>query len=180
MAITFTGNYTVRGGSNAGVSGAGLSRTYGNPVQVVWSLVDIADVLANGSSNAFSNGDIVECLRIPADSYVIHAGMRVLTAFATNAWTICMGTGGGSNYIDSASNGTLTSSNTNTGYVVGSNATLDTSARFVTTDTLDIKWVATSTALTSGLFAVYAVIANLSYLGRSANVGHTSNAETLP
>jgi hypothetical protein len=170
MATYTSAGSTYRGQS----SGAGpLARNYAAPVGIQYSLVDLADVLTAAGTNAFSNGDIIEAIRIPAGSIVLNAGVKVITAFSTNATVFNFGTAGGSNYMDNATASAV-------GFLTGSNATVNTIGRFASADTLDLKIVSGSTGLTTGLVLAYAVIADVTSLGRRGNVSTTTNLETVP
>ena len=168
MATYTSAGSTYRGQSSG--SGA-LSRAYTGAVGVQYSLVDLADVLTAAGTNAFSNGDIIEAIRIPAGSIVLNAGVKVITALSTNATVFNFGTAGGSNYMDNATASAA-------GFLTGSNATVNTIGRFASADTLDLKVVSGSGGLTTGLILTYAVIADVTGLGRRGNVSTTTNAET--
>ena len=109
------------------------------------------DVSAVNSDSGTADGDILQCLDIPAETLIMEAGVEVITALSSSA-TIDLGITGGDpdRYVDGDTNATGFSTLTATARViVGSSA-----------DTLDAKIA--GAASSAGKFRVFAVLCDVS------------------
>ena len=120
-------------------------------------------------SYSCTNGDIFQLLEIPANTFVIAAGAEVLTAFDGTSPTVDIDFAAGDDIVDG---GDVTS----TGYLAaGSNggANLTSQATFTqlvtTTDTIDVKLIASSADVTAGKLRVYAIVVDLDGVAESAD-----------
>ena len=120
-------------------------------------------------SYSCTNGDIFQLLEIPANTFVIAAGAEVLTAFDGTSPTVDIDFAAGDDIVDG---GDVTS----TGYLAaGSNggANLTSQSTFTqlvtTTDTIDVKLIASSADVTAGKLRVYAIVVDLDGVAESAD-----------
>ena len=120
-------------------------------------------------SYSCTNGDIFQLLEIPANTFIIAAGAEVLTAFDGSSPTVDIDFAEGDDIVDG---GDVTS----TGYLAaGSNggANLTSQATFTqlvtTTDTIDVKLIASSADVTAGKLRVYAIVIDMDGIAESAD-----------
>lgn len=120
-------------------------------------------------SYSCTNGDIFQLLEIPANTFIIAAGAEVLTAFDGSSPTVDIDFAAGDDIVDG---GDVTS----TGYLAaGSNggANLTSQATFTqlvtTTDTIDVKLIASSADVTAGKLRVYAIVIDMDGIAESAD-----------
>ena len=120
-------------------------------------------------SYSCTNGDIFQLLEIPANTFIIAAGAEVLTAFDGTSPTVDIDFAEGDDIVDG---GDVTS----TGYLAaGSNggANLTSQATFTqlvtTTDTIDVKLIASSADVTAGKLRVYAIVIDMDGIAESAD-----------
>ena len=108
------------------------------------------DISAINSSSGTADGDIVQCLDIPAETLIMEAGVEVITALSSSA-TIDLGITGGDpdRYVDGDTNATGFSTLTNTARVIVASA-----------DTLDAKIA--GAASSAGKIRVFAVLCDVS------------------
>ena len=132
------------------VTGAG--GTTGHPANgrtpyLVENTIDVSAV--NGDSGT-ADGDILQCLDIPAETLIMEAGVEVITALSSSA-TIDLGITGGDpdRYVDGDTNATGFSTLTNTARVIVASA-----------DTLDAKIA--GAASSAGKIRVFAVLCDVS------------------
>jgi hypothetical protein len=116
-----------------------------------------------------TNGDIFQLLEIPANTFIIAAGAEVLTVFDGTSPTVDIDFAAGDDIVDG---GDVTA----TGYLAaGSNggANLTSQATFTqlvtTTDTIDVKLIASSADVTVGKLRVYAIVVDLDGVAESAD-----------
>jgi hypothetical protein len=116
-----------------------------------------------------TNGDIFQLLEIPANTFVIAAGAEVLTVFDGTSPTVDIDFAAGDDIVDG---GDVTA----TGYLAaGSNggANLTSQSTFTqlvtTTDTIDVKLIASSADVTAGKLRVYAIVVDLDGVAESAD-----------
>jgi hypothetical protein len=168
---------SIRGSTNPNANAA-MSGAYGQPFICYTTTLDLADVLVAAGTNAFSNGDIIETIRLSAGSYVVGVGARVLQAFNTNACTIQIGDTGGSNFMDSC----VASNTTGTLLLTGSNGNtiMGTGKMYRVADTIDVTFTAGTATLVSGVLQVWAWVGNPASLPRTGNVNPSAIAETVP
>ena len=119
--------------------------------------LDIAKMVEDGYSNA--DGDIFQLLEIPANTLVLFAGAEVETAFNFTSPTVDIDFAAGDDIVDG---GDVTSTGflaqgTNGQSMVVSTADASTFTQHVTTtDTIDVKLIAGSADVTSGILRVIA------------------------
>ena len=119
--------------------------------------LDIAKMVEDGYSCA--NGDIFQLLEIPANTMVLFAGAEVETAFNGSSPTVDIDFAAGDDIVDG---GDVTSTGflaggTNGQTMVVNTAAADTfTAHVTTTDTIDVKLIASSADVTSGILRVIA------------------------
>jgi len=138
--------YDVTGPSNAGARpgrfNAGIRTPY-----LVENTIDISAINSDAGT---ADGDIIQCLDIPAETLILHAGVEVLTALSSSA-TIDLGVTGADpdRYVDGDSNAT--------GYSV-----LTATARMVSAgaDTLDA--LIAGAASSAGKIRVFALLCDVS------------------
>ena len=108
------------------------------------------DVSAVNSDSGTADGDILQCLDIPAETLIMEAGVEVITALSSSA-TIDLGITGGDpdRYVDGDTNATGFSTLTNTARVIVASA-----------DTLDAKIA--GAASSAGKIRVFAIICDVS------------------
>lgn len=121
----------------------------------VW--IDFADVLAT-KGTAIAAADVVQALNIPAETYVLAAGLEVETA--ADSTTLTGDLGYGSN-VDVFTDGADLKT---TGYgALGTNGKASASAKYFTTaDTLDLVLATLTGTLTTGLVRVFAIFLDVS------------------
>jgi hypothetical protein len=114
------------------------------------------------------NGDVFQLLEIPAGTLIVAAGAEVLTAFNGTTPTVDIDFAAGDDIVDG---GDVTA----TGYLAagtngGANLTSQvTFTQLVTAaDTIDVKLIAASADVTSGVLRVYAVVVDLNGVAQTA------------
>ena len=119
----------------------------GRTPYLVENTIDVSAV--NGDSGT-ADGDILQCLDIPAETLIMEAGVEVITALSSSA-TIELGITGGDpdRYVDGDTNATGCSTLTNTARVIVASA-----------DTLDAKIA--GAASSAGKIRVFAVLCDVS------------------
>ena len=119
--------------------------------------LDIAKMVEDGYSCA--DGDIFQLLEIPANTLVLFAGAEVETAFNGTSPTVDIDFAAGDDIVDGgdvSSTGFL-AGGTNGQTMVVNTAAADTfTAHVTTTDTIDVKLIASSADVTSGILRVIA------------------------
>ena len=154
MATYNLTNGSVAGGANVT---AGTYPDVRNQAYMIEATLDIAKLIRAGAFSAAVNGDIFELLTIPANTLVIAAGARVLTAFTGTSPTVDIDFAAGDDIVDGQSVGS-------TGFLAGgtNGTTIGTSSpnytQLVTTaDTIDVKLAVTGNT-TAGVLSVFAVV----------------------
>tara|TARA_R110002020_G_scaffold2849_5_gene13237 strand:+ start:9878 stop:10360 length:483 start_codon:yes stop_codon:yes gene_type:complete len=113
-----------------------------------------------------TGGDVVQCLTLPANTRILHAGVQVVLSATQNTGTdatVILGTAVDDNEwvaafdIDGASDGAYAPSATPAGDVV-----------LTTADTLDLTFAGSGATFTAGKLRVYAVLMDISDQGDSA------------
>ena len=119
----------------------------GRTPYLVENTIDVSAV--NGDSGT-ADGDILQCLDIPAETLIMEAGVEVITALSSSA-TIDLGITGGDpdRYVDGDTNATGFSTLTATARVIVASA-----------DTLDAKIA--GAASSAGKIRVFAVLCDVS------------------
>jgi hypothetical protein len=138
--------YDVTGPSNAGARPGRFSAGIRTPY-LVENTIDISAVNSDAGT---ADGDILQCIDIPAETLILHAGVEVLTALSSSA-TIDLGVTGADpdRYVDGDTNAT--------GY-----STLTATARMVSAsaDTLDA--LIAGAASSAGKIRVFALLCDVS------------------
>ena len=119
--------------------------------------LDIAKMVEDGYS--CTNGDIFQLLEIPANTLVLFAGAEVETAFDGTSPTVDIDFAAGDDIVDGGdvSSAGFLASGTNGQSMVVNTAAADTfTAHVTTTDTIDVKLIASSADVTSGILRVVA------------------------
>ena len=119
--------------------------------------LDIAKMVEDGYSNA--DGDIFQLLEIPANTLVLFAGAEVETAFNGTSPTVDIDFAAGDDIVDGGdvtSTGFLASGTNGQTMLVNTGAANTFTAHVTTTDTIDVKLIAGSADVTSGILRVIA------------------------
>ena len=112
-----------------------------------------------------SSGDVVQCLTIPANTRVIHAGFQVVTSATMNTGTNATATLGAADAdefvaafdIDGASDGAYAPS-----------ATPAADVTLASADTLDLTFAGSGATFTAGKLRVYALLMDVSEQGSTS------------
>ena len=133
-------------------------------VYVLEKTVDIAAVCTAAGISALTAADIIQAIDIPAESYIIHAGVEVITALNGTTPLLDVDFAAGDDLVDGFDA-------TGTGYAgAGTNGHVDYTAvttfanRITATDTIDIKVNAGANDVSTGKIRVYAILADISGL----------------
>ena len=130
----------------------GAGGTAGHPAngRTPYLVENTIDVSAVNSDSGTADGDILQCLDIPAETLIMEAGVEVITALSSSA-TIDLGITGGDpdRYVDGDTNATGFSTLTATARVIVASA-----------DTLDAKIA--GAASSAGKIRVFAVLCDVS------------------
>ena len=119
--------------------------------------LDIAKMVEDGYSCA--DGDIFQLLEIPANTLVLFAGAEVETAFNGTSPTVDIDFAAGDDIVDGGdvtSTGFLASGTNGQTMLVNTGAANTFTAHVTTTDTIDVKLIAGSADVTSGILRVIA------------------------
>ena len=119
--------------------------------------LDIAKMVEDGYSCA--DGDIFQLLEIPANTLVLFAGAEVETAFNGTSPTVDIDFAAGDDIVDGgdvSSAGFLASGSNGQAMVVGTGSASTFTQHVTTTDTIDVKLIAGSADVTSGILRVMA------------------------
>jgi len=132
----------------------------GMNMRMVEAILDISKI----TDYSCTNGDIFQLLEIPANTFVLFAGAEVLTAFDGSSPTVDIDFAAGDDIVDG---GDVSSA----GFLAeGSNGQANdtmtgaasTFTQFVTTtDTIDVKLIASSADVTTGKLRVYACVVDV-------------------
>jgi|TARA_Y100000022_G_C12966263_1_gene247005 hypothetical protein len=131
--------------------------------------LDIAKMVEDGYS--CTNGDIFQLLEIPANTLILFAGAEVETAFNGTSPTVDIDFAAGDDIIDGGdvSSAGFLAGGTNGQTMVVNTASADTfTAHVTTTDTIDVKLIASSADVTSGILRVFACCIDTGKRGRVA------------
>ena len=119
--------------------------------------LDIAKMVEDGYSNA--DGDIFQLLEIPANTLVLFAGAEVETAFNGTSPTVDIDFAAGDDIVDGGdvtSTGFLAGGTNGQTMLVNTGAANTFTAHVTTTHTIDVKLIAGSADVTSGILRVIA------------------------
>lgn len=157
---TFDMTSSATAGVNSNSIAALPAERNGHNMRMIEAILDISKI----TDYSCTDGDIFQLLEIPANTFVLFAGAEVLTAFNGTSPTVDIDFGGNDDIIDG---GDVTS----TGFLAeGTNGQANdvttgaasTFTQFVTTtDTIDVKLIAGSADVTSGVLRVYACVVDV-------------------
>ena len=121
------------------------------------AILDISKITDYSSTN----GDIFQLLEIPANTFVLFAGAEVLTAFDGSSPTVDIDFAEGDDIIDGgdvSSAGFLAEGSNGQANDVVTGAASTFTQFVTTTDTIDVKLIASSADVTTGKLRVYACV----------------------
>ena len=132
----------------------------GMNMRMIEAILDISKI----TDYSCTDGDIFQLLEIPANTFVMFAGAEVLTAFDGTSPTVDIDFAAGDDIIDggavNAAGFLAEGTNGQANDVVTGAAS--TFTQFVTTtDTIDVKLIAGSNDVTSGVLRVYACVVDV-------------------
>ena len=129
----------------------------GMNMRMVEAILDISKI----TDYSCTNGDIFQLLEIPANTFVLFAGAEVLTAFDGSSPTVDIDFAEGDDIIDGgdvSSAGFLAEGTNGQANDVVTGAASTFTQFVTTTDTIDVKLIAGSADVTSGVLRVYACV----------------------
>ena len=132
----------------------------GMNMRMVEAILDISKI----TDYSCTNGDIFQLLEIPANTFVLFAGAEVLTAFDGSSPTVDIDFAEGDDIIDGgdvSSAGFLAEGTNGQANDVVTGAASTFTQFVTTTDTIDVKLIASSGCLTTGKFRVYACVVDV-------------------
>ena len=156
-------------GVNSDSSATATSRHQAMGMYMREARLDIAKLVAAGYSNA--DGDIFQLLEIPANTLVLFAGAEVETAFNGTSPTVDIDFAAGDDIVDGgdvSSAGFLASGSNGQAMVAGTGSASTFTQHVTTTDTIDVKLIAGSADVTSGILRVLACCIDTGKRGRVA------------
>ena len=132
----------------------------GMNMRMVEAILDISKI----TDYSCTNGDIFQLLEIPANTFVLFAGAEVLTAFDGSSPTVDIDFAEGDDIIDGGdiSSAGFLAEGTNGQANDTMTGAASTFTQFVTTtDTIDVKLIASSADVTTGKLRVYACVVDV-------------------
>ena len=129
----------------------------GMNMRMVEAILDISKI----TDYSCTNGDIFQLLEIPANPFVLFAGAEVLTAFDGSTPTVDIDFAEGDDIIDGgdvSSAGFLAEGSNGQANDVVTGAASTFTQFVTTTDTIDVKLIASSADVTTGKLRVYACV----------------------
>ena len=129
----------------------------GTSMRMVEAILDISKI----TNYSCTNGDIFQLLEIPAGTFVLFAGAEVLTAFDGTSPTVDIDFAAGDDIIDGgdvSSAGFLAEGSNGQANDVVTGAASTFTQHVTTTDTIDVKLIASSADVTVGKLRVYACV----------------------
>lgn len=146
--------------------GAGATRTAGRSVVVADVLIDFA-AAATAKGSALAAADIIQCIDVPADTVVLTAGIEMITALAGEHADTEFALG-----ITGVDVDAFVDAWDPTAVVAGGYAPAAVSVPVVvaSADTIDLEITSASTAPTSGVIRVYAVMVPVNALRTATEV----------
>ena len=132
----------------------------GMNMRMVEAILDISKI----TDYSCTNGDIFQLLEIPANTFVLFAGAEVLTAFDGTSPTVDIDFAAGDDIIDGGdvSSAGFLAEGTNGQANDTMTGAASTFTQFVTTtDTIDVKLIASSADVTTGKLRVYACVVDV-------------------
>jgi hypothetical protein len=132
----------------------------GMDMRMVEAILDISKI----TDYSCTNGDIFQLLEIPANTFVLFAGAEVLTAFDGTSPTVDIDFAAGDDIIDGgdvSSAGFLAEGTNGQANDVVTGAASTFTQFVTTTDTIDVKLIASSADVTTGKLRVYACVVDV-------------------
>ena len=129
----------------------------GMNMRMVEAILDISKI----TDYSCTNGDIFQLLEIPANTFVLFAGAEVLTAFDGTSPTVDIDFAAGDDIVDGgdvSSAGFLAEGTNGQANDVVTGAASTFTQFVTTTDTIDVKPIASSADVTTGKLRVYACV----------------------
>ena len=129
----------------------------GTSMRMVEAILDISKI----TNYSCTNGDIFQLLEIPAGTFVLFGGAEVLTAFDGSSPTVDIDFAAGDDIIDGGdvtSTGFLAEGSNGQSNDVTTGAASTFTQHVTTTDTIDVKLIASSADVTEGKLRLYACI----------------------
>ena len=132
----------------------------GMNMRMVEAILDISKI----TDYSCTYGDIFQLLEIPANTFVLFAGAEVLTAFDGSSPTVDIDFAEGDDIIDGgdvSSAGFLAEGTNGQANDVVTGAASTFTQFVTTTDTIDVKLIASSADVTTGKLRVYACVVDV-------------------
>ena len=132
----------------------------GMDMRMVEAILDISKI----TDYSCTNGDIFQLLEVPANTFVLFAGAEVLTAFDGSSPTVDIDFAEGDDIIDGgdvSSAGFLAEGSNGQANDVVTGAASTFTQFVTTTDTIDVKLIASSADVTTGVLRVYACVVDV-------------------
>ena len=132
----------------------------GMNMRMIEAILDISKI----TDYSCTDGDIFQLLEIPANTFVMFAGAEVLTAFDGTSPTVDIDFAAGDDIIDGGavnSAGFLAEGSNGQANDVVTGAASTFTQFVTTTDTIDVKLIAGSADVTSGVLRVYACVVDV-------------------
>ena len=164
---TFDMTSSATAGVNSNSIAALPASRNGLNMRMVEAILDIEKI----TDYSCTNGDIFQLLEIPANTMVLFAGAEVLEAFNGSSPTVDIDFGAGDDIVDGGdvtSTGFLAQGTNGQSMVVNTGAADTFTAHVTTTDTIDVKLIASSADVTSGILRVIACCIDTGKRGRVA------------
>ena len=131
-------------------------------VYVLEKTVDIAAVCTAGGISALTADDIIQVIDIPAEVYILHAGVEVITALNGTSPTLDVDFAAGDDLVDGFDASSAGYAGAGTNGHVDYTAVTTFSNRVTATDTIDILVNAGANDVSTGKIRVYAILADIS------------------
>ena len=152
---TFDMTSSATAGVNSNSIAALPASRNGLNMRMVEAILDIEKI----TDYSCTNGDIFQLLEIPANSMVLFAGAEVLKAFNGSSPTVYIDFAEGDDIVDGGdvtSTGFLASGSN--GAAMTTSGTITFTQHVTTTDTIDVKLIASSADVTTGRLRVVACV----------------------
>ena len=131
-------------------------------VYVLEKTVDIAAVCTAGGISALTAADIIQAIDVPAEVYIIHVGVEVITALNGTSPTLDVDFAAGDDFVDGFDASSAGYAGAGTNGHVDYTAVTTFSNRVTATDTIDILVNAGANDVSTGKIRVYAILADIS------------------
>ena len=131
-------------------------------VYVLEKTVDIAAVCTAAGISALTAADIIQAIDVPAEVYIIHVGVEVITALNGTSPTLDVDFAAGDDFVDGFDASSAGYASAGTSGHVDYTAVTTFSNRVTATDTIDILVNAGANDVSTGKIRVYAILADIS------------------